>query len=318
MRILVTGGCGQVGSHVAELLLARGDEVAVIDNLATGRREHLADHPGLRVIVDTIADKALVDATVAGFKPDVIVHAAASYKDPSDWYGDTLTNCVGGANIIHAAVAYGVRRFIYFQTALCYGIRPTQQPISLDHPRSPANSSYAITKSANEDFLQISGLDYVTFRLANVIGPRNVSGPLPIFYQRLKDGKRCFVTPARRDFVFVKDLATAVVAACDGTGTGAYHFSSGRDVPVRELYEAVVRAMNVAPFPEPDARPLGSDEAPSILLDPSRTFQDFGPISFTPLDVTVAAAIEYFNEHGTLGEYTHLQHQTALANGRRH
>ncbi len=76
-----------------------------------------------------------------------------------------------------------VSRFIYFQTALCYGVEPEEQPITLNHKKYPANSSYAITKTANEDFLEISGLDYVTFRLANVIGPRNVSGPLPIFFK---------------------------------------------------------------------------------------------------------------------------------------
>lgn len=306
MRVFVTGGCGQIGSHVVELLIARGDEVLVLDNLATGRREHLSEHQRLRVIYDTIADKPLVDALVAEFQPNVVVHTAASYKDPTDWYNDTLTNCVGGSNVIAAAVANGVKRFIYFQTALCYGVKPLQQPIRLDHPRFPANSSYAITKSANEDFLEISGLDFVTFRLANVVGPRNVSGPLPIFYQRLKDGKRCFVTTARRDFVFVNDLATAVIAACDGTGHGAYHFSSGTDVAIIELYNAVVRAMELTSYPEPEIRELAPDDAPSILLDPSRTFQDFGAIAFTPLETTVRAAIDYFTVHGTLGEYTHL------------
>jgi nucleoside-diphosphate-sugar epimerase len=310
MKAFVTGGCGQVGSHVAELLLARGDEVLVIDNLATGRREHLADHPRLRVVIDTISDKALVDGLIGDFRPDVVVHAAASYKDPTDWYNDALTNCVGGANVVAAARANGVGRFVYFQTALCYGVKPLQQPIRLDHPKLPANSSYAITKTANEDFLEISGLDFVTFRLANVVGPRNVSGPLPIFYQRLKDGKRCFVTKARRDFVFVGDLARTVIKACDGIGHGAYHFSSGTDVAIIELYDAVVRAMHIASYPEPELRALGPDDAPSILLDPSRTLADFGNIEFTPLEQTVAAAIGYFQVHGTLGEYTHLKHES--------
>lgn len=309
MKVFVTGGCGQIGSHVIELLLARGDEVLAIDNLATGRREHLIDHPRLRVVIDTIADKAKIEELIAGFKPQVVVHTAASYKDPSDWYNDTLTNCVGGSNVIAAAKQHGVARFIYFQTALCYGLKPQHQPIRLDHPKFPANSSYAITKTANEDFLEISGLDFVTFRLANVVGPRNVSGPLPIFFQRLKDGKKCFVTKARRDFVFVKDLARTVVQACDGKGHGAYHFSSGGDISIQELYDEVVRAMELPEYPQPEVRELGPDDAPSILLDPSRTFADFGEIQFTPLRETVSAAINYFREHGTLGEYTHLRHQ---------
>lgn len=314
MKILITGACGQVGSHIAEMLLERGDEVLGIDNLATGRREHLTDHDNLKVVVDTIADKNLVDQLFAEFKPDIVVHTAASYKDPNDWYNDTLTNCVGGSNIVRASVENNVKRFIYFQTALCYGVKPLQQPIQLDHPKFPANSSYAITKTANEDFIEISGLDFVTFRLANVVGPRNVSGPLPIFYQRLKDGKQCFITNARRDFVFVKDLAIAVLKACDGTGKGAYHFSSGTDIAIKELYDAVVNAMDINSYPEPEMRLLGPDDAPSILLDPSRTFQDFGKIDFTPLQETVSAAIAYFKEFGTLGEFTHLKHESKKAN----
>jgi UDP-glucose 4-epimerase len=311
MKILITGGCGQVGSHVAELLLQRGDQVLAIDNLATGRREHLADHKNLKVVIDTIANKELVDKLVSEFKPDAIVHTAASYKDPNDWYNDSLTNCVGGSNMVHAAKEFGVKRFIYFQTALCYGVKPLHQPIRLDHPKFPANSSYAITKTANEDFIEYSGLDYVTFRLANVVGPRNVSGPLPIFFQRLKDGKKCFVTKARRDFVFVGDLAKNVVKACDGVGKGAYHFSSGTDVSIKELFDAVVEAMHITPYPDVEIKDLGPDDAPSILLDPSRTFQDFGKIEFTPLKQTVKAAIDYFKVHGTLGEYTHLKIEKA-------
>jgi len=214
---------------------------------------------------------------------------------------------VGGANLIHAAKENKVGRFIYFQTALCYGVKPLHQPIRLDHPKLAANSSYAISKTAAEDYLEISGLNYVTFRLANVIGPRNVSGPLPIFYQRLSEGKRCFVTTARRDFVFVKDLARMVLRAADGTGYGAYHFSSGTDLPIKDLYDAVVAAMKLNDFPEPETRSLGPDEAPSILLDSSRTIADFGAIEFTPLRETVAAAVDYFRTFGVEGGYTHLK-----------
>ncbi len=308
MKVLITGACGQVGSHVAEMMLERGDEVLGIDNFATGRREHLSSRPGLRLVEGSIADKALVDRLVAEFRPQVLVHTAASYKDPADWYNDTLTNCVGGANLIQAARANKVGRFIYFQTALCYGVKPQQQPIRLDHPKNPANSSYAISKTVTEDYLEISGIEYVTFRLANVVGPRNVSGPLPIFFQRLSDKKRCFVTKARRDFVFVKDLARTVLRAADGVGRGAYHFSSGKDVAIQDLYDAVVAAMELREYPVPEVRELGPDDAPTILLDPSRTFQDFGNIEFTSLGDTVAAAVEYYRKYGVQGGYTHLKH----------
>lgn len=308
-KVIVTGGLGQIGSHVVEMLLARGDKVIAIDNLATGRREHLQEHPNLQVVIDTIANRELVDKLVSNFKPDAIVHTAASYKDPDDWYNDTLTNCVGGSNIVDAAKKHGVGRFVYFQTALCYGLKPLQQPIKLDHPRLPGSSSYSITKTTNEFYLELSGIDYVTFRLANVVGPRNVAGPLPIFYQRLKDGKQCFVSNARRDFVFVKDLARVVLKAIDGTGHGAYHFSSGKDVAIQELYDAVVNALDVPGKPKAEVKELAADDVFSILLDPSRTFQDFGQIEFTPLQETVSAAMAYYKQHGTLGEYTHLRLQ---------
>lgn len=308
MKAFITGGCGQVGSHVAEMLLARGDEVMAIDNLATGRREHLPDgQKGLTLVEGSISDKELIDRLIGDFKPDVIVHTAASYSDPDNWHEDTLTNTVGGANLVKAAKDNNVGRFIYFQTALCYGVKPIEQPITLNHPKNPANSSYAISKTAAEDYLEYSGIDYVTFRLANVIGPRNVAGPLPIFFGRLKAGKKCFVTPARRDFVYVGDLARNVVKAADGTGSGAYHFSSGTDIPIIDLYDAVVKAMGINDYPEPDKLPLGDDDAPSILLDPSRTYADFGDIEFTPLEDFVRLAVDYYKEHGTLGEYTHLK-----------
>ena len=308
-KVIVTGGLGQIGSHVVEMLLERDDHVIAIDNLATGRREHLQDHPNLQVVIDTIANRELVNDLVGNFKPDAIVHTAASYKDPDDWYSDTLTNCVGGSNIVDAAKKYGVNRFVYFQTALCYGLKPLQQPITLDHLRFPRSSSYAITKTTNEFYLELSGVDYVTFRLANVVGPRNVAGPLPIFYQRLKDGKQCFVSNARRDFVFVKDLARVVLKAVDGIGHGAYHFSSGKDVAIQELYDAVVNALDVPGKPQAEVKELAADDVFSILLDPSRTFEDFGQIQFTALQETVSAAMAYYKEHGTLGEYTHLRLQ---------
>jgi len=309
MKVFVTGGLGQIGSHVVEMLLERGDQVVTIDNLATGRREHLTDHPNLTVIIDSISNRPLLEKLIGDFRPDALVHAACSYKDPDDWYSDTLTNCVGGALLVDLAKKCDVKRFVYYQTALCYGLKPMEQPITLNHPRNPAGSSYAISKTTNEYYIELSGIDFVTFRLANVIGPRNVAGPLPIFYQRLKDGKKCFVTQSRRDFVFVKDLAAVTLRACDGVGHGAYHFSSGADVAIQELYNAVVEAMNVPGRPQATVKELGPDDVFSILLDPSRTFQDFGTVKFTPLRTTVTEAIKYYQQYGTLGEYTHLRQE---------
>ncbi len=307
MKIFITGGSGLVGSTITDYLLARGDEVLAIDNFATGRRDNLKPHPRHRLVEDTIANGKLVTGLVGDFKPDVVIHTAASYKNPDDWESDTLTNCVGSANVAKACKEHKVKRLIYFQTALCYGTKPRQQPIPLDHPIDPVNSSYAISKTAGEHYVQYSGVDWITFRLANVVGPRNVSGPLPIFFQRLSEGKRCFVTEARRDFVFVHDLAKNVVKAADGAGHGTYHFSSGKDVAIKALYDAIVRAMKLNHYPEPEIRPLGPDDAPTILLDPSRTFKDFGAVEFTPLDAIVSQTVEYYKAFGVQGGYTHLR-----------
>lgn len=307
MRVFITGGSGQVGSHVADLLLARGDTVLAIDNFATGRRDNLAPHANLTLVEDTIADAAVIDRLVEEFRPDVVIHAAASYKDPDDWTTDALVNAVGTANIARACRRLGVPRLIYFQTALCYGTRPRMQPIPLDHPLDPANSSYAISKTAGEQYVQFCGVDWVTFRLANVVGLRNVSGPLPIFFSRLSQGKTCFVTEARRDFVYAGDLARTVLRAADGAGRGTYHFSTGSDMSIRTLYEAVGRALKLNAIPEPEIRPLGPDDAPSILLDPSRTFADFGAIDFTPLDDFVQEAVDHWARAGVQGGYTHLK-----------
>ncbi len=310
MKVFISGGCGQVGSHVAELHLARGDEVLAVDNFETGRRLHLPEmHDKLTFVEGSIADRPLVDRLIGDFKPDVLIHTAVSYKDPEDWYNDCLVNAAGGAALIRAAMDNKVGRFIYFQTALCYGIKPQEQPITLGHPILPGDSSYSISKTPTEQYLALSGLDWVSFRLANVVGPRNVSGPLPIFYERLKADKKCFVTESRRDFVLARDLAKTVIKAADGIGSGAYHFSSGTDIAIIELYDAVVKALKLNNYPEPDVKPLGEDDVPSILLDPSRTYQDFGEVEFTPLEETVRLAVEYFDKYGVHGGYTHLKHE---------
>ncbi|MGD1879776.1 MAG: hypothetical protein ACFB13_20015 [Kiloniellaceae bacterium] len=98
-----------------------------------------------------------------------------------------------------------------------------------------------------------------------------------------------------------------MIKATDGMGHGAYHFSSGSDIAIKELYDAVVEAMQINDYPEPEIRELGPDDAPSILLDPSRTFADFGDVEFTPLKDTVKAAVDYYRTFGVVGGYTHLK-----------
>lgn len=312
MKTLITGGAGFVGSHVADRLLAQGDRVCVIDNYATGRRDNLAAHPNLTVVEGTIADRKTVDRLFDDFKPDAVVHAAASYKDPNNWVEDSLTNVLGSAHVVQAAQRAGVKRLIYFQTALCYGLHPTEQPIRVDHPLAPGDSSYAISKTAGEHYVRLSGLDWVSFRLANAYGPRNVSGPLPTFYQRLTAGKPCFVMDTRRDFIHIGDLVDVVVKALAGRGaSGVYHVSSGKDFAIRELFDAVVKALGVRLEKDVEVRPRGADDAFTILLDPALTEKTFDWAVRTPLDRGVADAVAWYRAHPVGETFTHLKLPTA-------
>ena len=308
MKVLITGGAGFIGSHIAEHLVARGDSVTVIDNLATGLAGNITESERLTFIEGDISDNSLVERTFDDFKPEVVIHAAASYKDPDNWERDTKTNVLGGTTIVKACKRTKISRLIYFQTALCYGLHPAQQPIPVDHPLDAANSSYAISKTAAEQFIRISGLDYISFRLANIIGPRNLSGPIPTFYKRLSEKKSCFVTDTRRDFVFVNDLVDVVVRAVDGRGeTGIYHISSGGDYAIQDVYNAVVKALNIQPENEVEVRPRDPDDAFTILLDPSKTERDFDWKTVTPLETTIQAAVDWYERYGIDHTYTHLK-----------
>lgn len=308
MKVLITGGAGFIGSHLADRLLDRGDEVLVIDNYSTGRRDNLRPHSRLEVVEGTIADRDLVYRLFSDFKPDYVAHAAASYKDPNNWKEDSLTNTVGSAIVTRASLENGVRRLIYFQTSLCYGVKPLEQPITLDHPIRPGDSSYAISKTAGEQYIALSAIDFISFRLANAYGPRNLSGPLPTFYHRLTNGLRCFVMNTRRDFIYVKDLIDIVLMALDEKGErGYYHVSSGKDYSIKELFDATVKALKITLDEEVEVRERNPDDAYTILLDPCKTIEDFGWKPLTPLPEGIQWAIEYYNEYGISETYTHLK-----------
>jgi UDP-glucose 4-epimerase len=308
VRVLITGGVGFIGSHLANRLLERGDEVLAIDNYATARRDNLREHANLTVVEGTIVDPDVVRSAFDTFSPEVVAHAAASYKDPENWSEDAATNAVGTANVVKAAEAADVTRLVYFQTALCYGLHPLEQPITLDHPLRPDDSSYAISKTAGEHYVRLGGIDWVSLRLANAYGPRNVSGPLPTFYHRLTEGKPVFVMDTRRDFIFVQDLIDLVVMAIDGKGSGGvYHASSGSDYSIKELLEATVKALGIEHEEEVEVRPRGPDDAFTILLDPARTTDEFGWAPRTSLEEGVQAAIDYYREYGIEETYTHLK-----------
>jgi UDP-glucose 4-epimerase len=308
MKALITGGGGFIGSHLAERLLAEDHEVLALDNYATGRRENLTERDGLRLVEGDIAERETLGKVVADFGPEVVAHAAASYKDPDAWTEDARTNSLGGANVVEASRDAGVKRIVYFQTALCYGTQPLENPITLDHPIRP-DSSYAISKTAGEQYIEMSGLDFVSLRLANAYGPRNISGPLPTFFHRLTAGKSVFVMDTRRDFIYVDDLIDVVVEAIvEGKGHGHYHASSGSDFSIKELFDATIAALPEVELDEDvEVRERSPDDAYTILLDPSRIQQDFGWRPKTSLEDGVRQAIDYYRERGIEQTFTHLK-----------
>jgi len=312
MKTLITGGAGFIGSHLADKLLAEGNEVLVIDNYQTGRRDNLNAHSRLKVVEGTIADADLVNRLFAEFKPDNVVHAAASYKDPENWLEDINSNILGTANVVRAAKKEGVKRLIYFQTSLCYGLTPLEQPITLTHPLfsggSPGGSSYAISKTGGEQYIELSGLEFLSFRLANAYGPRNLSGPLPTFFQRLTTNKPCFVMDTRRDFIYVDDLCEVVLLALKGKGSkGYYHISTGGDYSIKELFDATLLALNMKLDKDVEVRPRGADDVYTILLDPSKTIKDFNWKPKISLEDGIKNAIQWYRVNGISQTFTHLK-----------
>ena len=306
--VCITGGAGFIGSHLAEKLLAAGDRVLVLDNFATGRRDNLPAHRELDLREGTVADPVLVDGIFDEFRPEVVVHAAASYKDPANWEEDARTNVIGMVNVVKASERFGIQRLIYFQTSLCYGLHPAEHPITLRCPLDPGGSSYAVSKTAAEHYLRLSRLDYRSFRLANAYGPRNLSGPLPTFYQRLQEKKPCFVMDTRRDFIYVEDLLEVVVQGLQGRGRrGCYHIATGSDYAIRELFEAAVKTMGIRLETPVEVRPRQDDDAYTILLDPAETCRDFAWRARTPLEEGVREAVKWYQALPLTQTFTHLK-----------
>lgn len=292
--------------------MEQGHKVLVIDNYATGRRDNLAEHENLIVVEGTIADKDFVDKTFAEFQPDKVVHAAAAYKDPENWLEDSYTNIIGTINVTRASQKTEVARLIYFQTSLCYGLTPIEQPITLRHPlysgKYEGGSSYAISKTAGEQYVELSGLDFISFRLANAYGPRNISGPLPTFYQRLTEGKSCFVMDTRRDFIYVDEVIAVVLKALNGTGSrGYYHISTGSDFSIKELFDATVEALGITLENAVEVRPRSADDVETILIDPSKTEKDFEWKAKTVLKNGVKNTVMWYKTHGITQTFTHLK-----------
>lgn len=305
MRIIITGGAGCLGSNLIEHWLPQGHEILVIDNFATGKREVVPALPGLTLIEGSIVDRDLVASAFEKFRPTHVVHSAASYKDPANWREDIATNVDGAVNVVDAARAAGVGRILNFQTVLCYG-RPETTPIPVEHPLRPF-TSYGISKVAGEQYLAMSGLPYMSLRLANVTGPRLAIGPIPTFYKRLKAGQGCFCTDAQRDFLDMSDFLAAVdLAMAEQAPTGVFNVSSGIGHSIKEIYDLVRSHLGLPADPDVKVVPVGEDDVPSVVPDPSRTRALLGWQAKVPFDETIRRLLAWYDAHGVSDVYSHL------------
>jgi nucleoside-diphosphate-sugar epimerase len=306
MRILITGGAGCLGSNLIERWLPSGHEICVIDNFATGKREVVPDVAGLRVVEGSIADKSLVDQTFQTFQPELIIHSAASYKDPNNWAEDINTNVLGTLHVAGAAKETGVKKLINFQTALCYG-RPKEIPIPVTHPTSPF-TSYGISKTAGEALLLQQGLQVISLRLANICGPRLAIGPIPTFYTRLKARKSCFCSDTVRDFLDMQDFFSLmdiiVEESCEITGV--YNVSTGQGNSILDVFNTVADYLDINEREVPVV-PAGADDVQSVVLDPTETERVFRWKAKIDFKTTIYNQLKWYDQYGVNDIYSHLK-----------
>lgn len=305
MRILITGGAGCLGSNLVEHWLPAGHEILVIDNFATGKREVLPCMDGLAVIEGNVADERLMARAFDSFRPDIVIHSAASYKDPSNWKEDVATNVSGAVLAARESLRCNVRRLVNFQTALCYG-RPRMLPVPADHPTAPF-TSYGISKTAGEAYLLHSGLSVVSLRIANICGPRLAIGPIPTFYKRLKAGQSCFCSDTTRDFLDMDDFLSLMDQLLDASAasTGVFNVSSGIGHTIKDVYNTVGKYLGIV-TPEVPIVPPGADDVSVMVLDPSETELIFGWKARVPFEETVYRQLRWYDAHGVTDVFSHL------------
>jgi UDP-glucose 4-epimerase len=258
MRVLVTGGAGFIGSNLVDALVARGDEVRVLDDLTTGFREHL--NPAAELVEANVSDKPMVQQAVAGC--ELVFHQAAhravlrSVEDP---LATDTANVHGTLTVLDSARAAGVRRVVYASSSSVYGgatIRPTPESAPL-LPRSP----YAVTKLTGEHycrvFSELFGLETVALRYFNVFGPRQrpdsmYAAVIPLFIDALRAGQRPFVHGdglQSRDFTFIDDVVAANLAAAgapaDAASGNAYNIACGDEHSLVELLQHLNEILGV-------------------------------------------------------------------------
>jgi UDP-glucose 4-epimerase len=306
MKILITGGAGSLGSNIVEHYLPQGHEILVLDNYATSDPGVFPENiSGLTVIEGSVVDKGLLEQLFADFRPSHVIHSAASYKDLRDWEADANTNILGTINVVECSIKYNIKRFINFQTALCYG-RPNIVPIPVSHSVQPF-TSYGISKTAGEQYLSLSGIPFVSLRLANVTGPRLSIGPIPTFYSRLKEDKPCFASETVRDFLDMSDfLALLDRVMGDNVPNGIFNISTGEGKSIECVFNEVAKYLNIKLKSPVEVRPVGEDDVPAVVLDPSKTEEILGWSAKVGFEETIVKMLEWYDEFGVSHIYSHL------------
>jgi UDP-glucose 4-epimerase len=308
MRILVTGGAGFIASNVADEFIGQGYEVAIYDNLETGRRSNL--NPKAHFYEADIRDSAAVNRVFDEFKPDVVDHHAAQMdvrRSTRDPVYDAQCNILGSLNLILAAVRTGVKRFIYASTGgAVYGQVPKQAlPVNEDYPVNPI-SQYGISKHTVEHYLflynRLYDLSYIVLRYPNVFGPRQTphgeAGVVSIFAGLLLDGKVCTIFgdgTKTRDYVFIGDVIRANMAALTADFCGILNIGSAVGTSDQEVYDAVAAAVDTKAKPiYADVRP---GEVPHICLNSDRATQILGWKSTISFRKGVQKTVDYIHKH---------------------
>jgi UDP-glucose 4-epimerase len=253
MRALVTGGAGFIGSHLADALVRRGDQVTVVDHLSRGHADNLDDAiaGGAALVRADVTDLAALTETFLGHRPDTVFHLAAQVdvrRSVADPAYDAHVNVGGTAAVLTAAHSAGVRRVVLASTAAVYGdpdTIPTTEAAA-PAPLAPYGASKAAAESYLELFGRLYGMSTVTLRMSNVYGPRQSphgeAGVIAIFCGLAATGGTATVFGdgrQSRDFVYVGDVVEAFVAAGDADAVGALNVSTRQETTLLDLVGAL-------------------------------------------------------------------------------
>jgi UDP-glucose 4-epimerase len=300
VRAVVTGGAGFIGSTLVDALLVRDDEVHVVDDLSSGRREQVAGAAPLHVrdIREPLGD------LFAEARPEVVFHLAAqidvrvSVADPAR---DAHTNVIGTINVLEAARAHGAQVIFASTGGAIYG--ECDEPAVEDGPRLPL-APYGTSKLAAEEYLatwnRLYGTAHVALRLGNVYGPRQdphgEAGVVAIFLSRIRDGREATIFGdgrQTRDYVFAGDVARAFVGAVGAEG-GVFNVGTGEETSVAELWRACLAAAGA----EGDAAhgPARLGELQRSCLDTRKAETELRWRAEVPLSVGLRETWEWIRE----------------------